>query len=106
MNKFEAAEVRSKIIKAMAHPTRLMIIEALNEGDKLFSQLFVFFEYDKSTISKHLLVLKNAGIISGKKKGLDVLYRLETKCIMKFLNCINDVINVSIKKQKSCLKCK
>ena len=106
MKKFEAAEVRSKIIKAMAHPVRLMIIEALNGGDKLFSELFTLFNCDKSTVSKHLLVLKNAGIVSAQKKGLDVLYKLETKCIIKFLDCINDVINSSIKKQAACLKCK
>lgn len=105
MNKFEAAEVRCKIIKAMAHPIRLMIIEHLNDRDKLFSELFTLFDCDKSTVSKHLLVLKNAGIVSGKKKGLDVIYKLETRCILNFVDCINGVISASIKKKKECLKC-
>ncbi|HPG29895.1 MAG TPA: metalloregulator ArsR/SmtB family transcription factor [bacterium] len=106
MNKYESAKVKTEIIKAMAHPARLMIIESLDNGEKLFSELFALFDCDKSTISKHLLVLKNAGIVSAQKKGLDVLYKLETKCIIKFLDCINTVINTSIKKQKACLRCK
>ncbi|HOK39744.1 MAG TPA: metalloregulator ArsR/SmtB family transcription factor [bacterium] len=106
MNKFDAVELRSKIIKAIAHPVRLMIIEELNKGDKLFSQLFNLFDFDKSTISKHLLILKNAGIVSSKKKGLDMIYKLETKCIIKFLNCIDRVISHSIKKTVKCMMCK
>jgi len=106
MKIYEAAKIRAEIIKAMAHPARLMIIEFLANDDKLFSEIYTLFNCDKSTISKHLLVLKNAGIVSSQKKGLDVLYKLETKCIIKFLNCINNVINKSIKRKKECLKCK
>ena len=98
MKIYEAAKIRAEIIKAMAHPARLMIIE--------FSEIYELFDCDKSTISKHLLVLKNAGIVSSQKKGVDVLYKLETKCIIKFLDCVNNVINTSIKKKKECLHCK
>ena len=106
MDRFESAELKCNIIKALAHPVRLMIIEELDKCDKLFSELFIMFDCDKSTVSKHLLVLKNAGIVSGKKKGLDVLYKLETKCILEFLDCINRIISVRIKKENACLKCK
>jgi len=56
MISFEEAEIRSKIIKAMAHPVRLMLIDELKAGERSFSSLFDLFELDKSTVSKHLLV--------------------------------------------------
>ncbi len=66
---FSEAELRVKIIKAMAHPVRLMAIEFLRGGEHPFSEIFKLFQLDKSTISKHLLVLKEAGIISSRKSG-------------------------------------
>ena len=66
---FEDAEIRAKIIKAMSHPVRLMIIDGLKRKERSFSELFDLFQLDKSTVSKHLLVLKEAGIISSRKDG-------------------------------------
>ena len=70
---FEEAEIRSKIIKAMAHPVRLMMIEFLKTGERCFSEIFDLFQLDKSTISKHLLVLKEAGIVSGRPRHPPIL---------------------------------
>ncbi len=64
---FEEAEVRAKIIKALAHPVRLMIVDILRESEKSFAYLKDIFDLDKSTISKHLSVLKEVGVVSSKK---------------------------------------
>ena len=66
---FEEAEIRSRIIKAMAHPVRLMAIDVLKDGEQSFSTLNDLFSLDKSTVSKHLLVLKEAGLSPPGKKG-------------------------------------
>ncbi len=76
MISFEEAEIRAKVIKAMAHPVRLMMIEFLKKEDRSFSNVFDLFKLDKSTVSKHLLVLKEAGIVSSRKSGTDMIYRL------------------------------
>src|SRR4030066_479956 len=100
---FEEAEIRSKIIKAMAHPVRLMMIEMLKTGEHSFSELFDLFKLDKSTVSKHLLVLKEAGILSSRKEGIDMIYRLDVPCIFDFFGCVTAVIESNVKKQKVCL---
>lgn len=100
---FEEAEIRSRIIKALSHPVRLMIVELLKDGELPFSRINEVFESDKSTISKHLLVLKEAGIVSSRKSGLDMIYRLEMPCVTDFFNCITAVIENNIKKQQICL---
>lgn len=103
MISFEEAEIRSKIIKAMAHPVRLMIIDELRAGERPFSQLFHLFELDKSTVSKHLLVLKEAGIVSSRKSGADMIYNLEVPCVTDFFSCVTAVIENNVRRQQVCI---
>ena len=84
---------RSDVIKAMSHPTRLMIIEQLSKGELCVGELTGMAGADTSTVSKHLTVLKNAGIIGDDKRGQMVFYRLKTPCVIKFLSCIESVLN-------------
>ena len=100
---FEEAEIRSRIIKAMSHPVRLMIIEVLKESKLSFSKINEMFESDKSTVSKHLLVLKESGIVSSKKSGSDMIYKLEVPCITDFFGCVTAVIENTVKRQQVCL---
>ena len=100
---FSEAELRVKIIKAMAHPVRLMVIEFLRGGERPFSAIFGLFQLDKSTVSKHLLVLKEAGIVSSKKTGTETIYKLEVPCVADFFNCATVVIENNVKNQMKCL---
>ena len=99
----QEAEIRAKIIKAMAHPVRLMVIEFLKDREHSFSEIFDLFKLDKSTVSKHLLVLKESGIVSSRKDGTDMMYKLEVPCITDFFSCITAVIESNVKKQQVCL---
>lgn len=99
----EEARIRSGIIKAMAHPVRLMIIEYLKEGTRSFSEIFDLFTLDKSTVSKHLLVLKEAGIVTSQKTGTDMIYRLEVPCVIDFFGCVTAVIENNVRRQQVCL---
>jgi len=100
---FDEAEIRAKVVKAMAHPVRLMVIEFLKNGEHSFSEVFDLFKLDKSTVSKHLLVLKEAGIISSRKDGSDMIYKLEVPCILDFFTCVTAVIESNVKRQRVCL---
>lgn len=87
----------------MAHPVRLMMIDCLKKKERSFSELFGLFHLDKSTISKHLLVLKESGIISSRKTGTDMIFRLDVPCIIDFFSCVTAVIESNVKKQQACL---
>ena len=100
---FDEAEIRAKIIKAMAHPVRLMVIEFLKNREHSFSEIFDLFQLDKSTVSKHLLVLKEAGVVSSRKEGADMFYKLDVPCVIDFFSCVTAVIESNVKKQQVCL---
>ncbi len=96
--KFEA---RAKIVKAMAHPTRLFIVDALSGGEKCVCELTEMVGADMSTISKHLAILKNAGIIRDSKRGAWVWYKLACPCILNFFDCVESVMRTVAEEQLS-----
>ena len=82
---------RAKIIKAMAHPTRLFIVDELSKGEHCVCELTEMVGADMSTVSKHLTILKNAGILSDEKRGAQVYYSLGTPCVLNFFSCVESV---------------
>ena len=92
-------EVRARIIKAMAHPTRLFIVDQLSHQEHCVCELAQMVGADISTVSKHLSVLKSVGIVDDEKKGNQVFYTLQVPCILQFFKCVESVIQSSAKEQ-------
>lgn len=104
-NEIRLYEARANIIKALAHPSRLFIVDMLNRQPRAVGELTEMIGADTSTVSKHLSVLKNAGIVEDEKKGTTVYYSLKTPCILNFIGCIEDVIESNTKTQVEILNC-
>jgi ArsR family transcriptional regulator len=81
-------EYFADFFKALAHPTRVFIVEQLADGEKCVCELSEMIEADTSTVSRHLAVLKNAGILTASKRANQVFYELRTPCILNFLMCL------------------
>ena len=95
---------KAKIIKALAHQTRIFMVEELAKGEKCVCQFVDLVGSDFSTISKHLSILKEAGIVQDEKRGQKVFYSLKTPCITSFLGCITDIIKNKIEEQNLMFK--
>ena len=88
-------EARASIIKALAHPARLLIVDELSTaGERCVCELQELVGADMSTVSKHLTVLKKAGLVESDKRGLQVFYTLLSPCVMNFFACVESVIEV------------
>ena len=94
-------EARAKIIKAIAHPTRLFIVEKLQQKEYCVCELTEMIGADVSTVSKHLSLLKEAGIVETRRENNKIYYSLKTKCILKFMSCVESVLETTFKKQAS-----
>jgi DNA-binding transcriptional ArsR family regulator len=92
-------EAKANVLKALGHPTRLWMAEQLADGEKCVCELAEFINADFSTISKHLSVLKQAGVVDDEKRGKQVYYRLKVPCVLKYLSCVEAVIKASVKEQ-------
>lgn len=97
-------DARAQILKAMAHPSRLFILEQLEQQERCVCELTAMIGADISTISKHLSVLKNAGIVTDDKRGNQVFYQLRIPCILNFFGCIESVLEAQAYDRTSLLK--
>jgi ArsR family transcriptional regulator len=82
---------RANIIKALAHPSRLMMVEELSARERCVCELAELVGADMSTVSKHLSILRNAGIVEDEKRGSMVFYRLRTRCVFRFFECVEAI---------------
>jgi len=75
--------------KALGHPTRLFIVHQLGRRDTCVCELTDMVGDDVSTISKHLSVLRNAGVVDSVRKGNQIIYRLKLRCVLNLAACSN-----------------
>ncbi len=101
----EINEARAKILKAMAHPTRLFIIEELQKEERCVNELTEMVGVDMSTMSKHLSVLKNAGLVTDDKRGNSIYYSLRVPCILDFMECVGAVLETNARDQMNVAAC-
>jgi ArsR family transcriptional regulator len=94
-------EKRSQVFKALAHPARLFMVEQLEDGEKCVCELTAMLDLDTSTVSKHLSVLKNAGVVSDEKRGLLVYYSIKMTCVLGFSSCVQKSLEEEAREQLS-----
>ena len=85
-------EARAPILKALGHASRLMMVDELSRGERCVCELRDLVGADLSTVSKHLSVLKNAGVVEDDKRGVQVFYRLKVPCVLNFFSCVEAVL--------------
>lgn len=95
----ERLERRALILKSLAHPSRLLIIELLEKRPHTGVELTEAIGSDKTTVSKHLGVLKKAGLVRDKKRGTWSDYELTCGCVTHFIDCVEDGM---VGNQESC----
>jgi ArsR family transcriptional regulator, arsenate/arsenite/antimonite-responsive transcriptional repressor len=94
---------RARILKALAHPSRIFIVDTLQKGPQCVQDLTGAIGADTSTGSKHLSVLKNAGIVYDTKEGTTVYYALTCGCIQQFLNGTEVIMRNNLERNAAAL---
>jgi len=89
--------LRAQILKAIAHPIRLAIMDALRHGPQCVNSLAQAVDSERSNVSRHLAVMVHAGILDSRKEGLNVYYSLRTPCIMSFFACVDNVLKEDLR---------
>jgi DNA-binding transcriptional ArsR family regulator len=100
----DGCKARSKIIKALAHPSRLFIVDELSRGRRCVNDLAGLVEADISTVSKHLSILRDAGVVRDEKEGARVYYSLRVPCVLNFFSCVETVMVENAREQAALLE--
>lgn len=81
-------ERRIAILKALAHESRMLMVEALAGGALCVCELQQLTGGDMSTVSKHLTILRNAGLVRDERRGVKVFYHLVAPCVLQIFDCL------------------
>ncbi|MDX6766693.1 MAG: metalloregulator ArsR/SmtB family transcription factor [Candidatus Methylacidiphilales bacterium] len=95
---------RAAVVKALAHPSRMLIADALVRGEKTVCELTGLVGSDISTVSKHLALMKDAGLVVSDKRGLNSFYRLTCPCLGDFFCCIDSMARSRARKLTAALE--
>ncbi len=90
---------RAKVMKALAHPTRLFIVDQLAEGPRCVCELTDMIGADVSTVSRHLSVLRESGIVDDDKRGNQVFYSLRVPCVLNWYSCVAGVLEAEAERK-------
>ncbi|OIP34216.1 MAG: hypothetical protein AUK47_18170 [Deltaproteobacteria bacterium CG2_30_63_29] len=83
---------QARVLKALANESRLQIVDRLSRGECSVGELTELVGLDRTTISKHLAVLRAHGIVHDRREGNVVYYTLLTPCVMNFFACATQVL--------------
>lgn len=86
------ADFRSaaEVFKALGNPNRLLIIDALGQGERCVADLRDLVGLDISTVSNHLSVLRKIGIVKDDRRGTQVFYTLRKACLSNIFCCLDE----------------
>lgn len=80
----------SEVFKALSNPNRLLIVDALAKGERCVADLTELVGLDMSTVSNHLSVLRNVGILKDERRGTQVFYSLRKPCLLNVFCCLDE----------------
>jgi DNA-binding transcriptional ArsR family regulator len=84
--------LQADLFKAIAHPTRLEILQLLRNGERCVCEIFPALDIEQPNVSRHLSVLKKEGVVSARKDGLKVIYRVNDESIYELLDLATDIL--------------
>jgi DNA-binding transcriptional ArsR family regulator len=102
-NENKRLQLKAEVFKAMGHPLRLGVIELLQDGEKCVCEIVEQVGTEISNVSKHLSVLKKAGIVADRRDGLKIMYRLTMPCALDFAKCVENVVIKRLDEQRSAM---
>lgn len=80
---------RARILATLSNPARLQMVVSLSHGEKCVCDMAAEVGLDMSTTSRHLVQLRQAGLLSDQRRGNQVFYSLKATCLPSFLDCLD-----------------
>lgn len=96
--------MKAEVLKAMAHPLRLAVVEFLAGGERCVCEIVAHLDAGQSNVSRHLALMVKAGVLEYRKDGLKVYYRLRTRCMLGFLKCVEGMLRTRVEDERALLE--
>lgn len=100
----ELIELRAEILKALAQPTRLKIIDFLRDGERCVCEIFPAIAEEQSNTSRHLSMMLSAGVLSRRKDGLKIYYKIKQPEVLQIVDIVTQIVKQEISVRHDLLK--
>jgi len=104
MSANELVNAKAEIFKALGHPARLTMVEALSKRPHCVCELVRMVPGTQATTSRHLDVLLKAGVVKRHKEGARMMYELALPCVLKAMPCVTEALRRRIASQAAMLR--
>jgi len=94
---------KAEIFQALAHPTRIAIVEALRDGELSAGGLLAYVQVEPANLSQHLAVLRTKQVVSSRKAGNQVYYTLRNPVLIDVLDLLKQYFNTHLQESAALL---
>jgi DNA-binding transcriptional ArsR family regulator len=96
----QVVELKAEILKAMAQPTRLRILECLRKGEKCICEIVPLINGEQSNISRHISVMQKSRLVTTRKEGVRVMVKVRDPKVFDVLDRISQILQSQFKEQE------
>lgn len=89
----QLSNFKAEFFKALAHPLRILILDALREGELTVNEISQRFDVEPANASQQLAVLRTRNMVMARKEGSNVYYSVSDKTVFKLLDVARDIFN-------------
>ncbi|MEW6172276.1 MAG: metalloregulator ArsR/SmtB family transcription factor [Bacillota bacterium] len=100
----DLATMQADVLRGLAHPTRVRILEMLRRGELCVCEIMAGLELEQSNVSQHLAVLRKLGIITARKDGLKMMYNLRRPEVLTVVDTLRDMLRNQMKEAAAALQ--
>ncbi len=96
--------LKSEVLKALAQPTRLKILECLRGGEKCICEIIPAVNGEQSNISRHISLMQKGHLVTTRKDGVRVMVKVRDPRIFEILDRVGDILRSQMNEQKKLIR--
>ena len=93
-------ELKAEILKALAQPTRLKILDLLRNGEKCICEIVPALNGEQSNISRHISLMQKSHLVTTRKDGVKVMVKVRDPKIFEILDRVGSILKNQMKEQE------
>jgi ArsR family transcriptional regulator len=97
-------QLEAEVFRLLGHPTRMRLVESLRGGERTVSELQAVMQLESSGTSQQLNLLRKAGVLSSRKEGTSVYYRVRDPRILQIIDLAREVLTSQLEEQQALLE--
>jgi len=99
-----AVQLKAEVLKAMAQPTRLKILECLREGEKCICEIVPEIKGEQSNISRHISLMQKSHLVTTRKGGVKVMVKVRDRRIFEILDTVGLFLRTQMQEQSRLMR--